>query len=229
MSSRWGIDGDGHVGALLVVGAVVAAAIDPDRVAGDRPRPDGGGRHADDRASLVAEVHHRCKPTGSAPDSLQNEARGTLEDAVIRDERYAKAQCRGGDPSVGVVLALAKGVSGALAGYTELDVDADELVSGVDDLGPGDLCFETAQAGVAPTTAQRAEAKLGDGLERQEGRAAHQEGVVAAGQRRIGSEQRAEDVGVDDDGSPVRCRQLRTAARNASASSGVRSSITISP
>lgn len=62
--------------------------------------------------------------------------------------------------------------------------------------------------------------------------AANKQRFVAAGESRAGEEAGAVDVGVDDDGPPIRVsgqRQLRTASRKASASSTLRSSITCSP
>lgn len=52
-----------------------------------------------------------------------------------------------GDPSVGVVLALAEGMPDALAGDAELGVGADEVAAGVHDLGPGDLRLHAPEAG----------------------------------------------------------------------------------
>jgi hypothetical protein len=42
---------------------------------------------------------------------FERQARGVLEDLVVRDQRNTEAYCGGGDPAVGVVLALAQGVS----------------------------------------------------------------------------------------------------------------------
>ncbi len=81
------------------------------------------------------------------------------------------------------MVALAEGVSGALAGNAEVDVGADEVVAGVDDLGTGDLRLESDKASAAPTAPKGAEAKLSDRLERKERRATDKQVVVAPGQR----------------------------------------------
>ena len=96
----------------------------------------------------------------------------------------------------------------------------------MDDLGGPDLGIEPAHPRLAPAASNRAEAQLSDGLEEQERWAANDDRLVALDQSGVG-EIRAEAVGVDDDRAAGR-RHSRTAARKASPSSGVRSSITIS-
>jgi len=165
----------------------------------------------------------------SASSWLELQARRVLEDAVVRDEGDVEAKRGGGDPAVGVMVALAEGMADVLAGDAQLGVGANQVVAGVDDLGAGDSCLEMAHARATPASKKGAVAQLGDSLKRQESGAADEERVVAPGQRRVRSETGTEYVGVDDDWPSVRTGQRRTAARKASASSGVRSSITISP
>lgn len=78
---------------------------------------------------------------------------------------------------------LAEGMAGPLACDSELDVCANEVITGVDDLGAGHLGLEATHAGAAPSSTEGAEAKLGDRLERRERRATHQQGVLAPCQR----------------------------------------------
>ncbi len=82
-------------------------------------------------------------------------------------------------------------MSDPLAGDTKLGVDADEIRTGLHDLGAGDLRLHATQARAAPTSEERAVAHLGDGLERDELDATDQERFVAAGERGVGEETRA--------------------------------------
>lgn len=103
-----------------------------------------------------------CRATPAAGRELalggfEDEAWGVLEDAVVRNQGDAEPQCGGGDPAVSVVLTLAEGVAGSLAGHTEPDVDIDQVGAGVDDLGPGDLCPERGRSGGPGLSRRRAE------------------------------------------------------------------------
>lgn len=169
-------------------------------------------------------------PPGLAADSCEYEPRRPLEDAVVRHKRDVEAQSGGCDPPIGVVLALAEGVTNPLARDAEFDVGADEIGAGLHDLGTGNGRFEMLESSGSPASEKRAVADLGDGLEREDFEAAEEERFVAPSKRRVGDETGAVDVGIDDDGaSGCPAGQLRTASRKASASSLVRSSITISP
>lgn len=167
----------------------------------------------------------RGEPGGSAPDGFEHEARRPLEDAVVRHKRDVEAQSGGCDPPIGVVLALAEGVTNPLARDAEFDVGADEIGAGLHDLGTGNGRFEMLESSGSPASEKRAVADLGDGLEREDFEAAEEERFVAPSKDESGTR-----PAVDDDGaSGCPAGQLRTASRKASASSLVRSSITISP
>lgn len=86
--------------------------------------------------------------------------------------------------------------------------------AGVHGRRPADLGVELAQPPVSPASPYSSEAHLGDGLEGEENRAAYQDRVIAPSERRLRGQERAEDVGVDDDRTTA--RHSRTAARKAS-------------
>lgn len=110
-----------------------------------------------------------------ASGGLERETGRVLEDAVVGDERDAEAERGGGDPSVGVVLALTEAVPDALAGDAKIGVEADQVTSGVHDFGPGDLDLHAPEAGGTPVSKESAVANLGDSLKRDELDAADEE------------------------------------------------------
>ena len=55
-------------------------------------------------------------PSGSDPHRFEPETRGCLEDQVVRHRPNVEPERGGGDQAIGVVLALAEGVTDALAG-----------------------------------------------------------------------------------------------------------------
>lgn len=105
------------------------------------------------------------------------------------------------DPAVGVVLTLRESVAGSLAVNAQLGVHLDEIGVGVDDLGGGQVGFETSHAGRAPVAQPGAVAQLRRSLKGDERRATHDARLVAGSQVRSRDEAGAEDVGVDDDGT----------------------------
>ena len=168
----------------------------------------------------------------SSPCGLEYETRSALEDAVVRYERDAEPDGRGGDPTVCVMFTLTEGVAGTLAGNTEFRVGTDEVGAGVHDLDPPERCFNAIEPGIAPSSEQRSVANLGHGLERHELGSPYEERFVLAGEHRVWEEPGAVDVGIDDDRAPPlrsAYRQLETASSKASPSSSVRSSMTCSP
>ncbi|CAN5814284.1 hypothetical protein BH23ACT12_BH23ACT12_02750 [soil metagenome] len=68
---------------------------------------------------------------------LEMETRRPLEDPVVRDKREAEAKRGRGDPTVGVMLPLTKGMSYKLAGDTQCDIGADKIRAGMDYLRAG--------------------------------------------------------------------------------------------
>lgn len=140
----------------------------------------------------------------SGQDRLEHEARGPFKDPIVGDQRNTEPKSGSRDPAIGVVLALAQGVTDPLAGDAKLGVDADEVAAGVHDLGASDLSLHAPKPRVAPTSEERAVANLGDGLEGDELGAAEQQRFVAERERGVGDETSAEHVGVDDDRSPTR-------------------------
>ena len=76
-----------------------------------------------------------------------------VEEAIVGDERDAKAQGGSGHPSIGVVVPLAQCMADALAVDAVLGVD--ELGSGVDSLGFVDPCFEFECPGRPTASLQR--------------------------------------------------------------------------
>jgi hypothetical protein len=84
-----------------------------------------------------------------AVSRLQHEARRILEDPIVR-ERDAETDGGGGDPTIGVVISLSQGMTGALAIDAELGVGRDEVGTGVDDLRGADPGVELHHPGPSP-------------------------------------------------------------------------------
>ncbi len=87
----------------------------------------------------IAEVPSPC--SGRRKD-LELEPGYATEDAVIGDKRNPETHGGGGDPAVGVVCSLAQGVSDPLAVHPQLGVGEEELRSGMDNFGDGNLGLE---------------------------------------------------------------------------------------
>ncbi len=117
------------------------------------------------------------------PTTSSTRPGGSFEDAVVRHERDAKSERRGGNPAIGVVVTLAQRVPDPFARDPQLDVGPHEITAGVDDLGASNLGIQAVQAGAAPSAEEGAIAELGDGLERKEGRTADKEGLIAMRKR----------------------------------------------
>lgn len=170
---------------------------------------------------------------GSSPGSeaLEDKPGGVAEDAIVGDQWDAQPNRSRCDPAVCVMVPLCECVTGPLAVCSQIGVDPHELRSRMNDLDLGELGIDAFEAVLAPATEQRAEANLGGGLERNELDSADQYWLGGASERRVREQSGAVDVGVDDDRpAVVRCqRQELIASRKASASSGLRSSITCSP
>jgi len=162
-------------------------------------------------------------------ERFEHEAGYGFEDGVVGDERDSDPDCGRGDPAVSVVLALGECMADRDTIRAQLCTYRYELRASVYDLRALDLCVELQHPRGPPASAERAIAQLRDRLEGDECRPARDDRRVALSQPRCRDQISAEDIGVDDDRAARRVRGHDwTAARKASPSSSLRSSITIS-
>lgn len=124
------------------------------------------------------------------------------EDSVMGHERQAEADGGGGDPAVGVMDALPKGMTDALAVGPELCVADHQLGTGPRDIDLRQSDLQAPEAGGTPTALDGAVTNLGGRLEADDSWPAGEHREVEIVERRRPTEQSsAEDSGVDHDGA----------------------------
>lgn len=159
----------------------------------------------------------------------QHDAWGVDEDGVVRDEWHIKPARRGRHPSISLMMLLAERMPGLRALAPQRDVRVDQSVTSPHDLSGSDARLESSEACVAPRRELRAIAKFRDGDEGDEQVMALDVLPVHTSDRSAPSGQLSpEHVRVDDNRGTTGGHASAMAARNASSSSSVKSSITMS-
>lgn len=135
----------------------------------------------------------------------------------MRYKGNAEANSCGGNPTVCVVVALGEGMTQRLAIRAQLGVGLHQLRARPDDLGVFNTRLQPLHAVVAPLPSQSPVPHLGNGLERNESRAAGDERLVSSRQGGAGYQLGGEDAGVDHTRPAVGGRDAHpsTAARKA--------------
>jgi uncharacterized protein (TIGR00369 family) len=160
---------------------------------------------------------------------LNQKTRDAVEDAVVGYQRYSGAQGGRRDPSIRVVVTLGQRVTDALTVCPEPSVDEDEIRTRMHGLRSTNSGFEFSHSLVSPPPSEGSIAQFGRGLKRDEGRSAHDDGLVPLRQGGSSDQTGSEHVGVDDYGTSGGLdAHPWSAARKAVPSSSSRSSITIS-
>lgn len=79
---------------------------------------------------------------GVRSESLEDQARGVAEDAVVGDQWDAQANRGRCDPAIGVVVPLCERVSRTMAVHSQLGVDPHELWARMNDLDLGEFSID---------------------------------------------------------------------------------------
>lgn len=89
------------------------------------------------------------------------ETRSVAESGVVRHELYAKPDCSGSDPPIGLMDFLSERVSDLLAPRPQLGAHLHEFVVGLDDNKPREVPLKSPSTQLSPVRFEGAVSQLG--------------------------------------------------------------------